>query len=82
MSTSPTYVSWFHDPELAEWILGIQLKRPSFAGRFLGAMASAARHANPEQYAQLRPLLLELKEHNPQYQAKIAPPSSSAPGSE
>jgi hypothetical protein len=77
--SDPPHENWSYDPDLAEWLLGVHLKQPRWAGRFLTSVASAARHADAIEYAIIRPLLLELKQRHPQYRATIAAPNSSKP---
>lgn len=49
------------DRELLPWLLGIVNHRPTRAGDFLKAVADAALRADFENYAILRPALLELQ---------------------
>lgn len=77
MSTPPTYPSMYHDPELFDWLLGVQLHSPRWPGRFLKSIASAARYAGEREYNLMRPMLLELKVLEPDFcRPKIATNSS------
>jgi hypothetical protein len=67
MSTSPSSGTWSEDPDLVPWLLGIHFHRPRYPGRFLLGLCSAARSADPIQYAALRPLLVSMHETHPEF---------------
>ena len=60
MSTSLTDGIWADDPDLVDWIVGVVLKRPKFAGRFITSLCAAARHADQFEYAVMRPILNQI----------------------
>jgi hypothetical protein len=51
------------DQELSTWILNVSLH----AGGFLSTLAEAAMHADPQNFAILRPVLLQMKKKYPDY---------------
>ena len=52
-----------HDDELWPWCEGVTAR----AGDFLKTIVEAARRADPENYAIMRPLLLQFREKYPEY---------------
>jgi len=56
---------WSEDPELCDWLLNIDKMR---AGDFLRALARAAMQADFDNYALLRPVLLQMKVKYPRYE--------------
>ncbi len=52
------------DPELLEWLARADMD----GGTFVRSMARAALVADPENYALLRPLILELRKKYPRYE--------------
>lgn len=60
------------DPELLPWLLGIENGEPTPAGGFLRALAGAALRADHENYADLRPALLSIRDRFPKYRDEAA----------
>jgi hypothetical protein len=63
--------TWIEDREIVEWLLGVAHDRPGYSGKFLKAIASAARHADGSNYQLMRPTLLLLKSKYPQFSLKL-----------
>jgi hypothetical protein len=55
------------DPELLPWLLGIENGKPTSAGGFLTALAGAALRADSQNYGDLRPALLKIRDRFPKY---------------
>ena len=55
------------DPELLPWLLGIANGKPVGAGGFLTALAGAALRADSQNYTDLRPALLAIRDRFPKY---------------
>jgi hypothetical protein len=55
------------DPELDDWITGVACGVPVSPGGFLAAIVNAALRADYENYAILRPALVQLKAKYPKY---------------
>ena len=55
------------DPELLPWLMGIMNGRPTRAGDFLRSLAGAALRADFQNYREIRPALLNIRDRYPQY---------------
>lgn len=55
------------DPQVAEWIYGIQHGEPEPPGDFLKSLAAAVVRADPQNYAYLRPALVLMMRRFPKY---------------
>ena len=53
----------FEDNALSEWVREAQM----YGGSFVAAIAAAAIRADDDNYALLRPVLLQLKDKYPKY---------------
>lgn len=60
------------DPELLPWLLGIVNSKPEPAGGFLQALAGAALRADHQNYADMRPGLLSIRDRFPEYHDEAA----------
>ena len=52
------------DPVLLEWLANAKLR----GGHFISSLASAALHADQENYPVLRPVLLTMRKKYPKYE--------------
>jgi hypothetical protein len=60
------------DRELLPWLLGIVNGKPEPAGGFLQALAGAALRADFQNYADMRPGLLSIRDRFPKYRDESA----------
>lgn len=56
------------DPELLEWLANAHRT----GGGFVSSLASAALRADPENYAIMRPMILQMREKYPAYEPSDA----------
>ena len=66
------------DSELIDWLLGIIWERPHGAGDFLKHLASAALHADNDNYPCLRLSLLQIRRRYPDYDYRKGPEMEKA----
>lgn len=66
------------DPDLAAWIYGVLHNEPTRPGDFLRSFAEAVSRADPENYAVLRPAVMEIARKYPKY--RCSSPQSAKSG--